>query len=175
MYHDNTLTRKTDMPLVFAYGSNLNRQQMKRRCPTAVKVGPLYLPNGRLTFRSVADVTIDPDGKIPGGVWRISSADEVALDNFEGVGRAYKKKNIKLSIKGGQSERCVVYQMLARDGVAPPSEEYFNLILDGYKFFGLDPAPLYEALSESWADKNITHDIRRRRHNKNHPRLKKVA
>jgi gamma-glutamylcyclotransferase (GGCT)/AIG2-like uncharacterized protein YtfP len=163
------------VPLVFAYGSNLNREQMKRRCPTAVKVGPLYLPNGRLIFRSVADVVIDPDGKIPGGVWRISSADERALDIFEGVGRSYRKKNIKLSIKGGQSERCVVYQMLARDGIAPPSQDYFDTILQGYKFFGLDKRYLYEALSESWADKNITYDIRRRRYNKNHPPLKRVA
>lgn len=134
----------------------------------------MYLPNGRLVFRSVADVVVDPEGKIAGAVWRVATADEIALDQCEGVGRSYRKKNIKLSIKGGQSERCVVYQMLSRDGVAPPSQDYFNLILEGYKHFKLDQRYLYDALSESWADKNLTHDVKRRRHNKGHPKLQKT-
>lgn len=34
-----------------AYGSNLNLEQMRRRCPTAVKVGTAFIENYRLMFK----------------------------------------------------------------------------------------------------------------------------
>jgi len=37
--------------LYIAYGSNLNLEQMKRRCPTAEVVGAVELKNWRLWFR----------------------------------------------------------------------------------------------------------------------------
>ena len=41
----------TNDRLYIAYGSNLNLEQMKRRCPTAEVVGTAELRNWRLWFR----------------------------------------------------------------------------------------------------------------------------
>lgn len=66
-----------------AYGSNLNLNQMARRCPNAKVVGIGSLKNYQLTFRRVA--TIEPvDGAVtPVGVWEISPKDERNLDIYE--------------------------------------------------------------------------------------------
>lgn len=34
-----------------AYGSNLNVEQMKRRCPNAIKIGATYINDYKLEFR----------------------------------------------------------------------------------------------------------------------------
>ncbi|MDY0002073.1 MAG: gamma-glutamylcyclotransferase family protein [Polyangia bacterium] len=36
--------------LYFAYGSNLDQAQMRRRCPTAAPIGPATLDGWRLAF-----------------------------------------------------------------------------------------------------------------------------
>jgi gamma-glutamylcyclotransferase (GGCT)/AIG2-like uncharacterized protein YtfP len=150
--------------LYYAYGSNTNPDQMRRRCPGAVKVGPLVLPHGKLVFRGVADIVYCENSHIAGAVWRINKSHERALDQFEGVAQGmYKKKYIRLSIKGGESEPCLFYAMRNKRGVAPPSEQYFNTILEGFEYFKLDQDMLYAALDASWDNKALTPDIRRRR------------
>lgn len=164
------------MPLYFAFGSNLNPRQMKVRCPGAVRIGPLVLPKGRLVFRGVADVVSDPHSTIAGGVWRITDNHVRELDRFEGVDNGrYRKKYIKLSIKGGRSESCLYYQMVDKKGIMPPTEKYFETILAGYKWFGLDDHKLSAALSEAWADKDITPVLAERHVNRGRPKLKRVA
>ena len=51
--------------LYLAYGSNLNIKQMKIRCPYAKPCGTFYMPNYRLVFRRVADITKSEGDKVP--------------------------------------------------------------------------------------------------------------
>src|SRR5262245_9412195 len=77
----------------WAYGSNLNVEAMAIRCPTAVKIKPLVLPQASLVFRGVADVEYHDEDKVYGGLWYIKPKDEAALDLYEGVrGGLYEKK-----------------------------------------------------------------------------------
>ena len=46
--------------LYFAYGSNINLDQMEYRCPDASVVGPVVLDNYELLFRSSGVATIAP-------------------------------------------------------------------------------------------------------------------
>ena len=66
--------------LYFAYGSNLNHFQMKRRCKDSI-YKKINLKNFCLTFRSkyrAAD--IEPKNSIvPGGLFEISKSDEKKL------------------------------------------------------------------------------------------------
>ena len=57
--------------LYFAYGSNLNKQQMSIRCPKAKALGAAYIVGWRLVFRGVADIerTNDPSAMLPVGFW----------------------------------------------------------------------------------------------------------
>ena len=41
----------------FAYGANLNLQNMRYRCPNAKVVGHLNLPEYQLVFKGVADIS----------------------------------------------------------------------------------------------------------------------
>lgn len=75
--------------LYIAYGSNLNLEQMKHRCPTAEVVGTTVLHNWQLMFRgdnygAVATIERRRGSKVPVLVWRIQPRDEAALDRYEG-------------------------------------------------------------------------------------------
>jgi gamma-glutamylcyclotransferase (GGCT)/AIG2-like uncharacterized protein YtfP len=90
----------------FAYGSNLNKQQMSWRCPGARPIGKLVLPNARLVFRGVADVEYDDALSVQGGLWKITRACERTLDRYEGVKSGlYRKENIQVNVEG-QARKC---------------------------------------------------------------------
>ena len=69
--------------LYFAFGSNLNRKQMKRRCRDSKYVGCYTLKNYKLSFRTnnysggvmdggVADVEKKKNNKVLGAIYKIS-------------------------------------------------------------------------------------------------------
>lgn len=127
--------------LYFAYGSNLNVEQMSYRSPTAKPLGSAYFPGWRLVFRGVADIEAgEPEDMLPVGIWEIGPQDEVALDRYEGVKHGLYRK---VMING-----MLTYQM-NRSGYARPSDDYLQTIFDGYRDFGLDESELYNALGHS--------------------------
>lgn len=139
----------------FAYGSNLNKEQMKFRCPDAKVVGSLILPKARLMFRGVADVECHDTDSVAGGVWDISKKDEKALDRYEGVSNGlYRKAYIKISVDG-QAADCLIYVMCEehrRYRYGMPAMGYYEVIADGYKDFGLDDGYLKKALTNTHAE-----------------------
>ena len=84
--------------LYIAYGSNLDRGQMARRCPTAEVVCSGMLYGHELLFRgsqfgAVATVEPKPGACVPVLVWKIKPSDERALDLYEGFPHLYRKEN----------------------------------------------------------------------------------
>ena len=80
--------------LYFAYGSNLNLFQMKRRCKDSIFLRKINLKNFRLTFRSkyrAADIEFKKNSIVPGGLFDISKNDEKKLDVYEDYPSLYKK------------------------------------------------------------------------------------
>jgi len=68
--------------LYFAYGSNLNHFQMKRRCKDSKFLKKINLNNFRLTFRSryrAADIDAMKNSIVPGGLFEISKSDQKIL------------------------------------------------------------------------------------------------
>lgn len=137
---------KTTIPriLYFAYGSNLNKEQMAWRCPNARPLGNLMLSDWRLVFRSVADIEPCDGAILPIGLWSITDKCELALDAYEGFPRLYNKRYF--NIKG---QRYMTYTM-NHDGIRPPSPSYAKTIRDGYKDFKLPTAFLDEAIKHSY-------------------------
>ena len=86
--------------LYFAFGSNLSDVQMRRRCPRAVLIGPAILRGRRLVFAgystkwrgAVATILPARGGRVPGLLYRISSADLARLDRFEGAPDIYARR-----------------------------------------------------------------------------------
>jgi hypothetical protein len=147
------------MILYWAYGSNLNIKAMRERCPGARPLAPLFVEDGALVFRSIADVVSRSGGTVPGGLWEISAQNERELDTYEGVrGGLYLKKYLLLKYKG-KKQRCLYYQMTESRGVMPPGRYYYDTIVQGYKDFKLPLEPLYAALEEAWDEKKPTTQI----------------
>jgi len=158
--------------LMFAYGSNLDIAQMKRRAPDAKPLASFTLTNARLIFRGVADVVYDPDSEVVGGVWKISPADEAALDLYEGVASGMYRRTI-LPIKGFPGEPEVLLYQMNSEGIYPPSFGYLETIRQGYADFNLPTASLEAAVRASWDGKKPSHIERKRTRRTGRPILAK--
>ena len=128
------------MTKYFAYGSNLNMEQMASRTPFATSEGQMYIDNWRLVFRGVADIEPHKGGRLAVGMWKITKPDEDNLDRYEGVKHGLYRKEDILGM--------MTYRMNSVE-IVPPYEDYFNTILEGYRDFGLDDYCLRVAANES--------------------------
>jgi hypothetical protein len=149
---------------------------MARRCPTAEPLGPLIMPNTRLVFRGVADVIREDGVECPGGIWRITPECEAALDRYEGFDPEhpdrgmYRKEIVQVDgLPDGETE-IMLYAMNSR-GIYPPSEGYYGTIVQGYRDFGLDAAPLRMALKHAHDAKHPSHIERKRTRRMGRPAL----
>lgn len=134
-----------------AYGSNLNVQQMRKRCPTAKVVGQTILKGWRLRFRGKPDsgvATIEPQKgySVPVGIWQISEMDEIALDFYEGYPFLYFKATIIIDLNG-QQIGAMTYLMDETYPYNVPSFDYLCTIRDGYTAFGMEKQTLREAVN----------------------------
>ena len=79
--------------LYFAYGSNLDLEQMAQRCPDAEIVGPVRLENYELRFRGSGFATVAPKkgSVVYGLVWKITPNCEQSLDRYEGYPRVIQR------------------------------------------------------------------------------------
>lgn len=130
--------------LYFAYGSNMDKNQMAYRCPNAVPVGKAELLNHKLIFRGYADVIPEgniADSKVTGIVWKITKECRKALDRYEGWPRLYQRKMVTV-IMDGKPVRAMMYYMVTEPKAPPampPSRIYWSTIMNGYYQFGLEP------------------------------------
>ncbi len=141
-----------------AYGSNLNLEQMKRRCPTAVKVGTAIIENYRLMFKGSGSgnyLTVEKANGhyVPVGVFIIQPRDEHSLDIYEGYPNFYYKKEIKVVLKDSEGDdtpiEAFAYIMHEKFTLGEPSQRYVNTVLEGYKTFGFDKSLIEEAIRYS--------------------------
>lgn len=131
-----------------AYGSNLNLEQMARRCPMAKVVGCGKITDYKLTFRRVATIEPVKGAVTPVGVWEVSPTDERALDIYEGYPHLYRKETIDVELSNGTVVKAMVYIMNYGEPALPPNE-YYRTILEGYRDVGLDEKYLQEALNDT--------------------------
>ena len=108
----------------FAYGSNLNFDQMVYRCPEATAVGIAKLNGYELAFRR-GYLTILPkeDASVEGLIWSITDHDESQLDCYEGYPTFYDKETVTVTDADGTPHEIMVYTMNApyRDQLLPVS------------------------------------------------------
>lgn len=136
--------------LYVAYGSNLNKEQMARRCPTAKIYGTGFLNNWELIYRgsktgAYATIRRKKGSKVPVAVWKIEALDEQSLDIYEGYPRFYLKRNIMVSLPAGL-KKAMVYIMDPMRLPSAPSPHYIDTIYKGYTDFGLDYQYLMDSL-----------------------------
>ena len=157
----------SDHRLYFAYGSNINLDQMARRCPYAEPIGPVELPNYRLAFRASGVATILPEegSTVHGLLWNLTPECELSLDHYEGFPYLYEKQDLQAHDASGQTFSVMAYVMTPEHArvIAEPIPYYCAGIRAGFIQNGM-AVPAFdhavkrgqrearEALRDPWQD-----------------------
>lgn len=141
------------MKLYVAYGSNLNKKQMKYRCPSAKVFGTGVLKNWELLYRGtrragVATIRRKKGSYVPVGLWLIDNPAEQSLDMYEGYPHLYRKQNVYITLPDGSRRLAMVYIMNGNRQPCYPSEYYEETIRQGYMDFDLDMRYFDESLEK---------------------------
>lgn len=134
--------------IYFAYGSNLHLEQMMRRCPDAEPLTQAILYGYRLTYRRGV-ATIEKGGKkdrVYGAVYEISKRDLKALDRYEGYPYLYYRDTVQVEARGMGSVCAITYKMHKHFEFSPPRAGYYEIILEGYRNWGLPTDSLEKSL-----------------------------
>lgn len=127
------------MEMYFAYGSNLDVNQVKTRCggDNVRKVTIGYLPNHRLAFTQyyadwgggVADVVMSPGDSVWGIIYELSNNALELLDAYEGYPHDYTRSKHTIITPEGRVYGAWVYLVERKDGeFIPPSSRYLDVI-----------------------------------------------
>jgi gamma-glutamylcyclotransferase (GGCT)/AIG2-like uncharacterized protein YtfP len=135
----------------FAYGSNMNLEQMAVRCPGAQMVSLVRKTGWRYIINQRGYVTAleDPDALTLGCLWKLSKEHWVALDRYEGVGEGfYRRVDCEvITLKSGELVQCIAYRA-ANETPGVPTENYVETVICGARQIGL---PMdYLQFLESW-------------------------
>ena len=139
--------------IYIAYGSNLNKEQMAHRCPTARFLGTGVIEDYELQFKGSlhsAFATIAPKAgsQVPVGLWEIQSRDEKRLDLYEGYPKHYFKQDVDVQVNG--MKVCgMAYIMDLKMDFGNPTQYYYDTVFRGYQDCGLDVNVLNRAVDES--------------------------
>jgi gamma-glutamylcyclotransferase (GGCT)/AIG2-like uncharacterized protein YtfP len=117
----------------FAYGSNLDLEQMRERCPTARPLEPASLLHHRLDFSyystrwqgGAADVIPHSDAIVWGALYAMDDASLQALDRYEA---GYTRVLIEVRDAGARRHTAVSY-VVSRKGSFRPSNVYLEKML----------------------------------------------
>ena len=134
--------------LYIAYGSNINLEQMAYRCPHSKVVGTSEIKDYELEFRGVATIAPKENARVPVLIWELDERDLPVLNRYEGWPRLYRQEKMSFELNG-KSYEGMAY-LMNRGEIAPPSQQYYNTILQGYRENGLDESYLEKALDNSF-------------------------
>ncbi len=136
----------------FAYGSNMNWPQMRRRCPSArfvcvarlVDYGFGITRHSRLRNCGTANVLPAKGREVWGVVYDVSDEDLAILDRYED---GYRREILPVCALGDgkQPLSVLVYVAEVEKEVPPPNAEYKRLMIEGGKHWNL-PADYLAAL-----------------------------
>lgn len=141
--------------LYAAYGSNMNLEQMKYRCPNSKVVGKGFIKDYKLKFSFHADIIPEENIEVPVVLWEVPEKDFAVLDCYEGVkGGYYKRVNLPVTTNRG-IKNAIVYVMCGYHEFEMPSENYYYIIKQGYKDNKIPMRTLYNAIIECAREEGI--------------------
>lgn len=130
----------------FAYGSNLNKKQMKERCPDSKPKFTAILPNYKLIFvgysrnwkGGVASIKPFKGERVAGAIYEISDTDLKKLDRYEGYPDTYNRIRVKVWTDADEPVEAITYIKIEQTPETSPSKEYLATITQGYKDWGIE-------------------------------------
>jgi|TARA_B100001964_G_scaffold189650_1_gene211423 cation transport regulator ChaC len=137
--------------LYFAYGSNLNRQQMESRCPGSKYIKNYYRKGYKLSFSwkptrrqstGVANIVKKVGSKVPGVIYKIKPKHRKRLRKCEGYPSVYNENFFLLN------KEKVLYYIMDKGFISKrPSKDYVEIVKKGYEDRNLDIVFLRRRLS----------------------------
>jgi cation transport regulator ChaC len=145
------------MPLVFAFGSNMDPKQMRQRCRSATFRGVYDLAGHRLAFvgrsagwgGAVATIEKCAGAMTTGVLWEVSRADLDILDRFEGAPHVYSRVAARVRQGAQRGADLWVYVHNRPEARGQPSTAYVETIRRGFAFIGRAPQRLDEAVTRA--------------------------
>ena len=134
---------KNSYELYFAYGSNLLKKQIERRCPSSITLCKASRENSRLCFpvrsikrenMGVASIKFEKGSIVEGVIYQLTLEDLENLDKHEGNGRRYRRK--KIFVRSNNNSKKLAWSYIAltdNSNDYRPSENYLGLIIKGAK------------------------------------------
>ena len=128
----------------FAYGSNMNWQQMQRRCPSSQFFCVACLPDYHFAIarhsqlRQCGTANIFPQAgrEVWGIVYDVTDPDLIILDSYED---GYHRENIRVfrSGDGHHPIEVLTYIATKEDNAPLPNPEYKRLIVEGARHWNV--------------------------------------
>jgi hypothetical protein len=128
-----TKIRPAEMPLYFAFGSNLDADQMAERCPGSRAGFPARLADHRIAFThpsrrwggGAADIVAAPGECVWGLVWHLEDAHFAALDHYE---QGYDRISLVVLDLAGRPHTVTSYSVRLK-GSHLPTRHYVDKML----------------------------------------------
>lgn len=91
-------------------------------------------------------------------IWELDERDLPTLNRYEGYPRLYRQEKMNFELNG-KSYKGMAY-LMNHGEISPPSQQYYNTILQGYRENGLDESYLQNALENSLqAEQSLEEDF----------------
>ena len=143
------------MTLYFAYGSNMDRAAMRRRCPGARALGPAILEGHRFFVGIDGWGSVKPQrcNSVHGVLWRLTPRDLAALHAYELLHQGlYDVRH--LPVRFGARRRTVMIYLLRRRSAGRPKPGYVEMIAASARAWNL-PEPYIRSV-ERWSSSRWT-------------------
>ena len=133
--------------IYFAYGSNLNLEQMLARCPDSKPITKAILHDCKLVYRrGVATIEKSKGDKVYGALYHITDKGLEALDRYEGYPTLYYRYVVTVEVPYTRKQDVIAYIMPSTYKLSPPVPGYYNIIEEGYRNWGLPVEQLRDTL-----------------------------
>lgn len=156
----------------FAYGSNMSLLRLRKRVPSANRLGLFYLEQHDLRFHKAsidgsakcdAFQTRHPKDAVIGALFEIDKNEKTALDIAESLGCGYDEKLVNLSSESGDIVAAFTYCATKIDPSLKPYSWYLNHVVVGAKETGVPKEYLHKIQSvESCEDADLKRDAKQR-------------
>ncbi len=132
------------MKYYFAYGSNMDRGQMKERCPNSRFIRKALLKNYIIDFTifspkrkcGCADVVKSKSDSVWGLLYEVDESDIFRLDDYEKHPNKYKRFTVKVISEDGQEYVAQTYEVVEKSSYSlKPSRHYLGLMISAAKDF----------------------------------------
>jgi gamma-glutamylcyclotransferase len=126
----------------FAYASNLNKKQMRERCPDSQPKFIATLPNYKLVFTGwsrawrggKASIKSFRGEKVHGAIYEVTEVCLRRLDKYEA---GYARLNVTVFDEDNEPFPAITYIKSGQLDESLPSKEYAAVVRQGYQDWGI--------------------------------------